>query len=414
MSMDHTGNKKKNKRMEGAWKGEPRKLALFRHRVFNIIEVGYNEDFIGRGYDVVNLFAIIVNILISILLTFDSIVERYSGILYAVEAVTVAFFAFDYLLRLITSSFLFPEKKPLVALFRYMISFNGIVDILSFLPYYLPVFFPAGAVAFRMFRVMRIFRIFRINAYYDSLNVITDVIKSKAKQLLSSMFVLLMLMLAASLCMYSVEHPAQPEVFKNALSGVWWASATLLTVGYGDIYPITAAGKVLGTIITFLGVGVAAIPTGIISAGFVEQYSKLQGMGRSDGVLQFIRVRIEEKDEWAGREIAALDLPEGVIVAAVLRNGEMQVPRGDIVIQKGDILVLGAEAYNDGFEVTLNEVKLDAAHEWSGQKIKDLDISRQSFIVSVKRRGKALVPGGDLKLLSGDIVIMYTKKNKLI
>ncbi len=414
MSMDHTGNKKKNKRMEGAWKGEPVKLALLRHRVFNIIEVGYNEDFIGRGYDVVNLFAIIVNIVISILLTFDSIVERYSGILYAVEAVTVVFFAFDYLLRLITSSFLFPEKKSLVALFRYMISFNGIVDILSFLPYYLPVFFPAGAVAFRMFRVMRIFRIFRINAYYDSLNVITDVIKSKAKQLLSSMFVLLMLMLAASLCMYSVEHPAQPEVFKNALSGVWWASATLLTVGYGDIYPITAAGKVLGTIITFLGVGVAAIPTGIISAGFVEQYSKLQGMGRSDDVLQFIRVRIEEKDEWAGREIAALDLPEGVIVAAVLRNGEMQVPRGDIVIQKGDILVLGAEAYNDGFEVTLNEVKLDADHEWSGQKIKDLDISRQSFIVSVKRRGKALVPGGDLKLLSGDIVIMYTKKNKLI
>ena len=76
--------------------------------------------------------------------------------------------------------------------------------------------------------------------------------------------------------------------------------------------------------------------------------------------------------------------------------------------------MLGAEAYNDGFEVTLNEVKLDAAHEWSGQKIKDLDISRRSFIVSVKRRGKALVPGGDLKLLSGDIVIMYTKKNKLI
>ena len=107
--------------------------------------------------------------------------------------------------------------------------------MLSFIPYYMPFFFPSGAVAFRMLRIIRIFRLFRINAYYDSLNVITEVIVGKKQQLLSSVFIILILMLSSSLCMYSLENKAQPEVFTNAFSGIWWAASTLLTVGYGDI-----------------------------------------------------------------------------------------------------------------------------------------------------------------------------------
>ena len=84
-----------------------------------------------------------------------------------------------------------PESQ---AVWKYAVSFTGIVDLLSFLPYYLPVFFPSGAVAFRMFRVIRIFRLFRINAYYDSLSVITEVIVSKSQQLISSVFIILTLM----------------------------------------------------------------------------------------------------------------------------------------------------------------------------------------------------------------------------
>ena len=169
------------------------------------------------------------------------------------------------------------------AVCKYVFSFSGIVDLLSFLPYYLPVFFPSGAVAFRMFRVVRIFRLFRINAYYDSLNVITQVLASKAQQLLSSVFIILVLMIASSLCMYSLEHDAQPEVFSNAFSGIWWSVSTLLTVGYGDIYPITTMGKIFSIFITFLGVGMVAIPTGIISAGFVDQYSRIKRIRRRIG-----------------------------------------------------------------------------------------------------------------------------------
>ena len=226
-----------------------------RKRISEIIEVGSSGDWISRFYDLVNSTSIVLNLVVSVLYTFESFRGAFGGILLSMETVTVAFFAADYLLRLWTARFLFPKQTRLKALWSYTTSFSGLVDLLSFLPYYLPIFFPSGAVAFRMFRVVRIFRLFRINAYYDSLNVITEVIASKRQQLVSSVFIILILMLASSLCMYSLEHEAQPEVFTNAFSGIWWAVSTLLTVGYGDIYPVTNMGKLFSIVITFLGVG---------------------------------------------------------------------------------------------------------------------------------------------------------------
>ena len=120
-----------------------------------------------------------------------------------------------------------------------MISFYGIIDLVTFLPYFLPLFFPKGAVAFRIFRVMRIFRLFKINSRYDAFNVIVNVLNEKKNQIFSSICMILILMVASSLCMYSLEHEAQPDKFKNAFSGIWWSVSTLLTVGYGNIYPVT-------------------------------------------------------------------------------------------------------------------------------------------------------------------------------
>ncbi|MCR4584288.1 MAG: ion transporter [Lachnospiraceae bacterium] len=384
-------------------------------RVSDIIEVGYVEDFVGRAYDIFNLGAILINLAASVLMTYSDINSRYGGLLNKLEAYSVAFFAIDYILRLWTSSYLFPDRSKAAALLRYAFSFNGLVDMLSCMPYYLPVFFPGGMAAFRIFRVMRIFRIFRINAYFDSLNVIGEVLKNKSKLLVSSVFVVAMLMLASSLCMYSLEHEVQPEVFDNALSGLWWASATLMTVGYGDMYPITAAGRAFGIIITMLGVGMVAIPTGIISAGFVEQYEKLRKMSEEEVEkrIQFIKVEVDEDDEWKGKTIKELGLPNDVIVAAVSRNGEIFTPNGKLVLENGDVVALAADTMEGKeLKIELKEVELKEQHEWNGMKIKDLNISRQTFIVSVKRGDKTLIPHGGLTLRAGDNVVLYTKQKK--
>mgnify|MGYP000757516050 len=144
----------------------------------------------------------------------------------------------------------------------------------------------------------------------------------------------LVLMLSSSLCMYSLENRAQPEVFTNAFSGIWWAASTLLTVGYGDIYPVTTIGKIFGIFIAFLGVGMVAIPTGIISAGFVDQYSRLKRIGEygQEEDVHFIRIRLTENDQWVNHRIMELNMPERIIIAVIQRNHRILVPKGDMVV----------------------------------------------------------------------------------
>lgn len=384
-----------------------------KQRVFEIIEIGTHYDYASRAYDFFNALSILVNLTVSILYTFNDIEAKYGTLLLDIEAFTVATFLIDYLLRIWTSQCLHPELTPLQALRKYVFSFMGIVDLLSFLPYYLPIFFPSGAVAFRMLRIVRIFRIFRINAYYDSLNVITEVIVGKKQQLFSSVFIILVLMVASSLCMYSLENRAQPEVFSNAFSGIWWAASTLLTVGYGDIYPITTLGKMFGIFITFLGVGMVAIPTGIISAGFVDQYSRIKRMSEygNESDVHFIRIQLTENDKWVGKTIAQIDLPERVTIAVISRKHRILVPRGSLVLRQDDVLVLGAESFRDKEHIKLKEVVLLKNNPWVGERIRELNISRQTVIIMIKRNGKVMIPNGNMILYEHDVVFLYTQSH---
>ena len=394
-------SKKKNERFRA-----------FRRRVFKMVSVGVVDDPINQSYDVISTLALLVNLTAAFAVTFDGVRASYGPLLSKIEAVTVFFFAVDYVLRLFTANDLYPDLSEPRSIVKYVFSFAGVIDLLSFLPYYLPFFFPAGAAVFRLFRIARIMRLFRINAYYDSLNVITEVIDSKKQQLLSSVFIISVLMLASSLCMYSLEHDAQPEVFRNAFSGIWWSVSTLLTVGYGDIYPITPLGKAMSIFITFLGVLMVAIPTGIISAGFVEQYSRFKRIGdyAQEQDLNFVRVELGPKDLWTGRMIKDVGLPRGVIIAVVQRGGEVVVPRGDVTLRAGDRVTICAEAMKDESPIKLREVVLGKNHEWNGCEIRELDISRRTYIVMVRRRGTMLVPHGSLRLEQGDVVILYSKE----
>lgn len=262
-----------------------------------------------------------------------------------------------------------------------------------------------------MIRIIRIFRLFRINYYFDSLSVIVAVLKNRKQQLMSSVFIIGTLMIAASLCMYSLEHEAQPEVFKNAFSGIWWAASSLLTVGYGDIYPITALGKTFGIFITFLGVGVVAIPTGIISAGFVEQYSEMKKAVQvgTEKDMQFIKIPLKAQDQWTGKKVGELGLPEQVIMSMIKRGDRILIPRGDVVLQEKDVVIFGAEPFGEKQEdIHLTEMILREDNPWVGKKIRDLDISRHSIIILVKRKNKVRIPNGNMVLQEWDRVFMYT------
>ncbi len=375
-------------------------------RVFEIIQIGKKDDFASKFFDIFITVIITLNILVLFLETFSEL-DTFYPVLHRIELITILIFCVEYLMRIWTADCLYPDKTKGKAVLKFLLSYDGVIDLLTILPF----FFLSGFVAFRMLRVVRIFNLFRINAQYDSFNVITTVLYDKKNQILSSVFIILVLMLSSSLCMYGAEHEVQPDQFKNAFSGIWWSVSTLLTVGYGDIYPVTTLGKGMAIIIGFLGVGVVAIPTGIISAGFVEQYTKIKTISSyaEEVNIRFVTLTVNDTAYWEKKTVKELKLPQGLILALILRNGKVVIPKGNTVLMVGDRLVLGAEAFQDEINIKLKEIIIKQMHPWNGHAIKDLDISRQTIIVMIRRKNRIIIPHGDTIINEGDKVILYSK-----
>ncbi len=309
---------------------------MSKRRIFDIIQIGNKSDLPSRLFDIFIVIVILLNIAAMVLLTFEELSPAF-GVFHLVEMITILIFCVEYILRLWTAEFLYPGCSKVKAAFKFALSFYGIVDLLSILPF----FFLSGFVVFRMLRVVRIFHLFRINATYDSFNAITTVVKEKKNQILSSVFIILVLMLASGLCMYSVEHAVQPDAFSNAFTGMWWSMSALLTVGYGDIYPITVLGRVLAIIISLLGVGLVAIPTGIISAGFVEHYTQMQNNSDSEEIrLQTVNIDLDSA--WIGHTVKEVEDMFGVNI---------------VLIKRGDarILPYNENGMNDTYRVAMSD-----------------------------------------------------------
>ena len=203
--------------------------------------------------------------------------------------------------------------------------------------------FLSGFIAFRILRIVRIFHLFRINTHYDSFNVIRMVLHDRWKQIGSSLVIIFIIMLAASLGMYSVEHVDNPG-FENAFSGMWWSVSALLTVGYGDIYPITVIGKIMGILIAFAGVGLVAIPTGIISAGFVEQYRLNSDADKQHHDIDKIgEIIITAGHEYAGKRVLELKEKYGYTLYMVIRDELTLLPTDNLILKENDIAVIRSE-----------------------------------------------------------------------
>lgn len=281
---------------------------------------------------------ICANILVTFLQTFDELTFLFPAF-HVIEVITILIFCVEYILRIWTADYLYPDKNELRSRLQFLISFDGIIDLLTILPF----FFLSGMVIFRMLRVARIFHLFRLNARYDSFNVITTVLYEKRNQIISSVFIVLILMLASSLCMYSVEHDSQPEVFRNAFSGIWWSMSTLLTVGYGDIYPITTLGRIMAICIAYLGVGAVAIPTGIISAGFVEQYQRKSSLSniKAADIHEIAEIFVDKR--FAGKSVEEMEEAEQVTIFLILREDLSILPQKDTILKLNDIIVIRGE-----------------------------------------------------------------------
>ena len=385
-----------------------------RKRIFDIIQIGNKEDLPSFTFDIVITVLILLNLGVTIAQTFEQC-NPIMPFLNTVEAVTVILFTIEYILRIVTADYLYPKRSPVWARISFVFSFFGLVDLFTILPFFLPFILPTGAVAFRVFRVVRIFRLFKVNTQFDAFNVILNVLKEKRNQLFSSFTMIAILTIASSLCMYGAEHEAQPELFRNAFSGIWWSVSTLLTVGYGDLYPVTTLGRIMAILISFLGVGMVAIPTGIVSAGFVEQYTKMKTMATSEEIhdVHFVVSDLVSGHAWIGKKIREIILPPEVMVVAIYRDGVMLIPNGESVLETGDRLILGAHFYEaEDDEILLSEITVKSENPWVGKQISDLDIRRKDLIVRIRRKKKNIVPTGETRIQAGDVLLMITGKKE--
>ena len=303
------------------------------------MQISKKDDAPSMAFDIVLVLVIFTNITAMFLQTFSSM-SAYHDIFKVIEYVTVGIFSVEYILRIATADFLYPEKTKAKAALRFLFSFDGIVDLLTIIP----AFFLTGFIAFRMLRVVRILHLFRINSQYDSFNVIKNVLWSKRNQIFSSVFIIIILMLAASLGIYSVEHEAQPDVFENAFSGIWWSVSAMLTVGYGDIYPITVVGQIMAILIAFLGVGVVAIPTGIISAGFVEQYQKEASADITHTDIDKVgEILVTPDSALSGLTVAEMKNQYDVNVYVIIRQELTVLATDNIKLTEGDIVIINSD-----------------------------------------------------------------------
>ena len=237
-------------------------------RVYKILQP--QNNYIGGA--VFNWFIIflVVNDVFTTIIETSLLPGRVLNAFILIEYITVAIFTVEYLSRLWTADMMYPEKNSSSARLKYAFTLMMLVDFMAIAPFYLHFLLPIDVNILRVFRVLRVLRLIKVNQYVKALSSVGEVLKKKSLQLLISIFIIFTLMIVASILMYTVEHDAQPEVFTNALSGLWWAATTISTIGYGDIYPVTVLGKIFGTIFSLLNIGLIAVPTGIISAGFIE------------------------------------------------------------------------------------------------------------------------------------------------
>jgi voltage-gated potassium channel len=252
-----------------------------RRRTWEIVGEAPEGDLIGAGFNIAILTLIFINVISGIVETEMAIKQPVEELIpkffERLEFWSVMIFTVEYILRLWSCT---ADPK-----FRGMIKgrFNlargpmALVDLFAILPFYLEAILPGVDLRFiRVLRLLRLFRLFRVGKFADSFKMFGSVIKGKKEELLISLAIMMIVLILASSMMFMVEHGDQPDKFSSVPASMWWGMITITTIGYGDLYPVSAWGRALGSVVGFLGVCVFALPVGILGAGFVEEVARRQ------------------------------------------------------------------------------------------------------------------------------------------
>jgi voltage-gated potassium channel len=250
-------------------------MADARKRVHRVLE-GEDQDPLARGVRAAITVLIVVNVAAVVAESVPEIAARWAGAFALLESAAVTIFAAEYLAR-VWSIVEDPRfAHPVTGRLRYAVSFMALVDLAAILPFFLPRLIPLDARFVRALRLLRVVRAVKLGRRSSGLALYARVIEAKRGELLLTLAVLSLLVLVAASAMYFIEHDAQPDRFSTIPASLWWAVVTLTTIGYGDVYPVTALGKVVGGMTAVVGVAFYAVPPAILVAGVMEEMQRLR------------------------------------------------------------------------------------------------------------------------------------------
>lgn len=242
-----------------------------RKRIYEVIEVAKEDDRASATYDSVILLCVIASL---IPLAFKQTTTLFD----VIDKITVAVFIIDYILRWFTADYKFNNHST-VSFIKYPFTFMALVDLISILPS-LTLMSNAFKIfrifrmlkVMRVFRTMRVFRVFKAARYSKSIEIIGNVIRHSTDALIAVGTLAFLYIIISALIVFNIE----PDTFNNFFEAIYWATVSLTTVGYGDIYPITNIGKLVSMVSSVFGIAIVALPSGIITAGYMEELSKVK------------------------------------------------------------------------------------------------------------------------------------------
>ncbi len=251
-------------------------MANVKRQIHILLSPSEGDRFWDKLIDIFIISLILLNVLTLILETVDSLYLSFGYFFNTFEKISVYIFTLEYALRVWTCTCMENYKHPVTGRLKYIFSFGSLIDLLAVVPFYLPLSTIYDFRFIRILRLIRFLRVLKLGRYLNATRIISNVFKSKKEELVLFIMITATLIVIASSFMYFIEHDVQPDKFSSIPETMWWSVTTLTTVGYGDVFPITPIGKLLTAVISILGIGMFALPAGILASGFSSEFQKLK------------------------------------------------------------------------------------------------------------------------------------------
>ncbi|WP_052733004.1 ion transporter [Hymenobacter terrenus] len=248
----------------------------FVHRALDAEDGGSST--VERFTDTLLISLVLLNTVAVIMESVPHLYQQYRSWFTGIEIISVYVFTLEYVARVWSAVEDRRFRHPISGRLRFAFTPFALIDLLAILPFYLTL----GGFDLRFLRVVRLFRVLKVTRYVKALRLIQKVVRRKRPELLVTVGVIAVMLILVSSMMYYVESEAQPDKFGSIPETMWWGVATLTTVGYGDVYPITPLGKILSSLIAVLGLGLFAIPTGLLASGFTEHVTEQHALELTD------------------------------------------------------------------------------------------------------------------------------------